>query len=609
MKHTYIMMAVTLTTLSSSMLYSVNITTPYLDFRSQGINLAREFAGWHQHTYKHNVEEWHGSFFIAPSYSQSTKGENIASLMFGPDLQCDGNCGDQFIKISGSQVPKRNKHDWLADYFGLPTDFESTITFNPQIKNFILDLDLFLAINWKCHNLFVQVHAPYVYSKWQLNFCENIINEGVNDYTALYMTPHTVNRSNLLKSASEYFAGAVPALDQDVTFLPLTCTQINPSCSSETAHHIADLQINIGSYVVSDDEYHAGVGLRVVIPTGTRIDGCYLFEPIIGNGHHWELGAHGTVFVLLWANEAETLKLTGHALANLTYMFKTEQTRCFDLFDKPNSRYMLAERLGTTRQQPQLDGKDASDAGVEFQGILSPIANITTANVFAGSNFQADTVFAISMSKNNFAWDFGYSYWFHGCEDIRLRDRCKPQELNGSTWAPKGDAYVFGFFQEDPMSEILTVRLAATESNATIRSGTNNYPVGVDKVSSFQNAGVNNRVEAQASFDGGIPEKVTAINGKNMFSSKRPFFLNETNIDLSGTQGSSNKLFTHISYTWHYNPTYNFFLGAGGEYEIGKCTSISNDQKDCAASCIVADCLESSLSQWCVWIKGGFSFE
>ena len=110
--------------------------------------------------------------------------------------------------------------------------------------------------------------------------------------------------------------------------------------------------------MVSDDEYHAGIALRVVIPTGTHVNGEYVFQPIVGNGHHWELGANGNIYVLLWENESQTKKLTGHALANLTYMFKTSQMRCFDLFDKPNSQYMLAQRLASEpREQPQLTGQ------------------------------------------------------------------------------------------------------------------------------------------------------------------------------------------------------------------------------------------------------------
>ena len=368
------------------------------------------------------------------------------------------------------------------------------------------------------------------------------------------MTPQPVERHNLLKNASEFFAGAAPNLEQSVIFRPLECGTIDAPCSHDTASHIADVQINIGTYALTDEEYHAAVALRVVIPTGTRPNAALLFEPVIGNGHHWELGANGNIYVLVWKNESETKKLTGHAIANLTYMFKTTQTRCFDLFDKPNSRYMLVERLASSpREQPQLAGN--SNVGTEFQNELSPLANITMANVFVGSTFQADAIFAISFHARNFAFDFGYNYWYRGNEQVRLRDRCQPPGLDGNSWAPKGDAYVYGFADQPT-----TTRLAATESGATIRSGTNNYPYGVDGISSFQNGGIDSPVEAKASLDGGPEIDVTAINGKAMFTSERPYFLNINSIDLSGSAGYSDKLFTHLSYTWHYNETYTFFL-------------------------------------------------
>jgi hypothetical protein len=606
MKYTYIMIVAAAMAVSSA--YSINITSPYFGFRSQGINLAREFAGWQQHTYKYDVKHWHGSFFLAPSYTQSTNGDSIASILFGPDLQHPQNCCDEFIKVSGSQVPMRKKHDWLADYFGLPTDFQSSIEISPQIRNFILDMDLFLAFNWKCHNIFVQIHAPYVYSKWKLNFDETVINEGSNDYTALYMTPASVSRSNLLSSASAFFAGNVPDLGQSVIFDPLCCSKISNDCAQHHASDIADLQINIGTFPLTDEEYHVGVALRAVIPTGTEINSEYIFEPIVGNGHHWELGAYGNIYVLLWQNEAETRKLTGHALAYLTYMFKTSQIRCFDLFDKPNSRYMLAQRLSSyPREQPQLTEK-CDPPGTEFQDEFAPVANITSAKVFAGSNFQADAVFVVTYTTGNLSIDLGYDYWFRGCEQVRIKDRCKPQELDGNSWALKGDAYVFGF-ANDPYHGSNIVRLAATEQRATIRSGTNNYPNGVQGIPSFQNGGVDNRIEAESSFDDDSPTMVTAINGNDMFTSQKPLFLSIDSIDLTGTQGYSDKLFAHVSYTWQYNNTYSFFLGFGGEYEIGKCTSISEDHKDCFTSCLIDDCLESSLSQFGVWIKGGFSFK
>lgn len=606
MKYNYIMIVAGIIAVSSA--YSINITSPYFGFRSQGINLAREFAGWQQHTYKYDVKHWHGSFFVAPSYTQSTNGDSIASILFGPDLQHPENCCEEFIQISGSQVPMRKKHDWLADYFGLPTDFQSNIEISPRIRNFILDMDLFLAFNWKCHNIFVQIHAPYVYSQWKLNFDETIINEGSKDYTALYMTPASVNRNNLLESASAFFAGNTPNLGQSVIFDPLCCSKISNDSSLQHGSHIADLQINVGTFPLTNEEYHVGVGVRTVIPTGTEINGEYIFQPIVGNGHHWELGAYGNIYVLLWQNEAETRKLTGHALAYLTYMFKSSQTRCFDLFDKPNSRYMLAQRLANSpQQQPQLTGN--SYAGTEFQNEFAPVANITSAKVFAGSNFQADAVFAVTYTTGNLSIDLGYDYWFRGCEQVRIKDRCAPNGLNGNSWALKGDAYVFGFAESDPYYGPSTVRLAATEQRATVRSGTNNYPTGVEGISSFQNGGVDNRIEAESSFEHDPDTMVTAINGRQMFTSQQPVFLTIDSIDLTGTQGYSDKLFAHVSYTWQYNNTYSFFLGAGGEYELGKCTIISDDHKDCFTSCLIDDCLESSLSQFGVWIKGGFSFK
>ena len=603
----YIFIIIGIIAIAASSTYPINITSPYFGFRSQGINLAREFVGWQQHTYKYNVRHWHGSFFAAPSYSQSTNGDAIASILFGPDLQNPNNSCDEFLRVSGSQVPLRKKHDWLADYFGLPTDFQSSIEISPSIKSFILDLDLFLAYNWKCHNIFVQVHAPYVYTKWKLNFDETIINQGSNDYTSLYMTPAAVSRDNLLNSATAFFAGGTPDLGQSVIFNPLCCSKISNNSSLQHGSHIADLQLNVGSFLLADEEYHVGLALRVVVPTGTEINGEYIFQPIVGNGHHWELGAYGNIYVLAWINEACTRKLTGHILAYLTYMFKTSQVRCFDLFDKPNSRYMLAQRLaGYPREQPQLTGN--SDAGTEFQSELSPLANITSAKVFAGSNFQADAVFAVTYTTGNLSIDVGYDYWFRGCEQIRIKDRCKPEGLDGSSWALKGDAYVFGFAAEDPYYPD-TVRLAATEQRATIRSGTNNYPTGFDGVSSFQNGGVDNRIDAEWDNPNPLETMVTAINGRQMYTSQLPVFLSIDSIDLSGTQGYSDKLFAHVNYTWHLDKTYSFFLGFGGEYEIGKCTSISEDHKDCFTSCLIDDCLESSLSQFGVWIKGGFSFK
>lgn len=115
-------------------------TTSHVNFRSQSVNAAREIVGWQQFINLPS-ECTYGSFSITPEYTQTFRGKSIANEIFGQD-SCSSTCGSS-LHISGSRVANRNPTDWLADYFGLPTDFESTIIFNPRIQNFLVDFNIF----------------------------------------------------------------------------------------------------------------------------------------------------------------------------------------------------------------------------------------------------------------------------------------------------------------------------------------------------------------------------------------------------------------------------------------------------------------------------------
>ena len=51
------------------------------------------------------------------------------------------------INISGSAIANRGANDWLADYFGLPRDFQSTVIFKPTISNYILDFSFYAGLD------------------------------------------------------------------------------------------------------------------------------------------------------------------------------------------------------------------------------------------------------------------------------------------------------------------------------------------------------------------------------------------------------------------------------------------------------------------------------
>src|SRR5262249_22699152 len=106
----------------SPWLYCVS---PYYSIRSQGLNSARTDAGIYNHLFL-DTECFNGNFFASLEYTRSFKPNHIASCIFGADLVADPCLCDPVINISGSQTTNRGAQDWLADYFGLPTDFKGS---------------------------------------------------------------------------------------------------------------------------------------------------------------------------------------------------------------------------------------------------------------------------------------------------------------------------------------------------------------------------------------------------------------------------------------------------------------------------------------------------
>src|SRR5437868_12902847 len=92
--------------------------------RSQSVNVAREMVGWQEYINRPDAQCSYGVFTITPEYTRSFNSGQLVECLFGDAAQ-EPLCGNRFITISGSRVPERKDSDWLADYFGLPTDFES----------------------------------------------------------------------------------------------------------------------------------------------------------------------------------------------------------------------------------------------------------------------------------------------------------------------------------------------------------------------------------------------------------------------------------------------------------------------------------------------------
>lgn len=625
--------------LTTIILYStITTTSPFFWTRSQGVNAARDLAGMSNNI---NLASdcLYGTVYGLFEYTRSFDPNAIARCLFCPDL-IKNSCSDTAIAISGSQVPSRGASDWLAEYFGLPTDYQSTIQIRPQIQNYIIDLGIYFGLDEWAHGLYFKVHAPITHTKWNLDFSETVSSAGSNGYPAGYfngaqqLPPQPiigVSRGNLVTTFSDFITGEqVPQLPQASgstfpasTFYNLANAQFSSQSLVKTG--IAELTAVFGWNWVKED-YHVGVNLRLACPTGTKPKGIYAFEPIVGNGHHWEFGGGLTGHYQFWCDEEKDRHMGLYIDGNFTHLFTADQHRTFDLKNKPNSRYMLAQKIGSSRLTPQLS---SSFPNVEFQSIFAPVANLTTMDVHVSVALQSDIVCMFNFTSGGYTLDFGYNLWATTCEKIQKSGCASPLD-DGITWALKGDASVVGF-QDDSAgaSAFAPIRLAATESNATIHAGTNFPAQGTTNAATIIADRANPNIDSPASAVSNTSSYKVVINpaifngttNPQTRSSIDPVYISLSDVDFVGIKGLSNKLFTHVSYSWVTCNNWTPYLGVGGEAEFGlsrkggHCGSVcSTSSSACceanSSSCHTGcnRCERCSISQWGIWIKGGVDF-
>jgi len=599
-------------------------TIPFYSIRSQAIAPARNLAGWTNYLYDPYADDYHGIFGAAFEYTRTFRHRNIERCLFGLDLIGPHDC--QYIKISGSQVANRDNRAWLADYFCLPTDFESEISFSPRIDNFITDLEAHINFDkYTCaKGLYIEFHAPIVHTRWKLGKKENVVKSGVNNHNAGYFTPVSIRRTNLLDDFCAYIEGKeTPLLGGDdliqtSTFLPLCCSKFIDSC---TKTKLAAVELIVGYNAILEDNYHVGFNLRALAPTGNRPHATYLFEPIVGNGHHWEFGGGVSAHYQICQSDDEETHFGIYFEADATHLFKTRQKRSFDLTNGSNSRYMLAQKLGTpvgeflwSNPLDALSGglNGSTQPSAEFKGIFQPVANLTCCDVKVDISVQAEIVALFNYTSGNFSWDMGYQFWGRSCDNIDLDCECCPLSFAPNTWALKGDAYVYGFSESNyPFAMPYSIEsgdpitLSGTQSKATLHNGTN--AAFTSNNENLRNFGVDN-----AEF-GRIVES-NANNGLNIIytsgggadaqtkTSNEPIFLSKSDIDVESarTKGISHTLFTHVSYTWRTIQNWTPYLGVGAKAEIAQHND--NECKPCTG------CGNCTPSEWGIWVKAGVTF-
>ncbi len=581
--------------------------TPYFSIRSQGLNTPRHISGLVHQSFTQQSDVVHGTISTALEYSRSFDGEEITNCLFGTK-ECPA------ITISGSRVSNRGATDWLADYFYLPTDFKSNISFNPVVDNILLDFNFYIGLDEWFPGLYITLYAPLVHSRWNLRMCESFDAKGTNTHDPGYFTPDTLQRNELLNDFTEYANGTivgpitqtVAGTDFTTTFQPLQKAKLSSRRLNRT--RVADVRAAVGYNFVQKDRCHIALQGLVSAPSGTRPEGQFLFEPVIGNSHHWELGGGFVGSCTMWRSDDEETRVILFGDVSFTHLFASRQRRTFDLKNKPFSRYMLIERLGTPITDNLQGGGTAPSA--QFKQEVLPVANLTNVSIDTKIPLQAELTACITFVRDRFSWNLGYNLWGRTCEQIKLHTE-HPFE-NNTQWALKGDAHVYGFDRGSGGSGALVcaIPLSATQNTATIYGG-NNF-ISTNSVATAKlNPGIDrprnatgDSANATADYPLSSEPHSTAI---TIQTSIEPLLLQSTNLDICEhtTSALSSKIFTHFSYTWNDHEQWIPYVGIGGQAEFSHNNNGYWDP-DCNTEC--DSCIRCTLSQWGIWFKGGLTF-
>lgn len=374
----------------------------FFNHRSQGSNFARWLAGQAHHTHICDTDCINGSLAITPYYSQTFNAKELGQWFF-----FNGTNTMRFANAGVGDVFARN--------FFLNDGFDGSITANPRVQNFIVDFNFFLGLDEWVRGLYFRVDVPINWTNWDMRLTETNTSGGAT--IAANKLGNVAAAASPRKTIKEAWAGKTldvntfPDLKQEMRFARIDGKQTKTS--------VADVNLMLGYDFICCDCAHLGVNFQVIIPTGTRPDGEFVFEPIVGNGRHVEIGGGLSGHFELWNNGCDQsfgVFVEGGAY----HMFRAKQKRTFDL--KQNgigSRYLLLKKFDST---PAYAG----------EVVFGP--NILTRNIKVSNNVHGDGVVMFDYQNGGFTFDVGYNIWGRTADKLTITE-----EIPADTYGVQGN--------------------------------------------------------------------------------------------------------------------------------------------------------------------------
>ena len=594
--------------------------------RSQGDNTARELVGWQKQIFVPCICENYASLALAFEYSKSFEPCRLAQRLFCTDC----------LTFAGSRSPSRqNGSNVVADYFGLAENFVGTLKIKPKIENFILDFELFFGLDQFTPGFFARMHLPLTHTRWSLGLdeCLPCCNKfrGNDEFSGCYMNSNTLDDvfcptapQCQLHVLSDPFTCTCSPTPEASCFCPAQparpcaavqgtgpCTNNTPptltscNCTAQslrtalsgnftfgdmkeywkfgrfsfcplTKTGVADIDIIIGYNFLQSDFAHFALYGQAILPTGNRPEAKYIFEPIIGTGMHAQLGGGLSTHYSIYNDRYNDGFNFGFWIeGNITHLFKTHQKRSFDFINNGLlSRYTLLKEY---------------DVNNNYIGRMINAINFATRNAEVSINYKIDYSAKLLLQRCNWMFDFGYNIYFQSDETVCIKTDC-PCAIDKRRFGIKGTEGVCctnytitdgSVIAANPMSNLLNT----TQPNATMFTAIESVAQSINPAATSICLAYNN---APITVD-------TPIAGAQFFvanTTMTPTIISCAHLDPDSAAQQSmltHKVFTHWSYVYS-SSCYEPHFGIGAEVEFdGKC-------------------INNSLTQWGIWLKGGITF-
>ncbi len=197
--------------------------------------------------------------------------------------------------------------------------------------------------------------------------------------------------------------------------------KIDPCCN-QAETKFADLEFKVGYEWLKNDCCFFESYIGALIPTGNRVTGRFVFEPIVGHNRHPGVMSGSTGMFEWWRNECCDCYAQFAIDWNSLYLFEKVETRSFDLKNKPWSRYMPVYYSKEQAQQ-------ANDLYDQTRAAESVVLHTPGINVFTqplcvkpkfAHTFNSAFIFNCCKDCCQLQAEAGYNVYFRSAECVKL---------------------------------------------------------------------------------------------------------------------------------------------------------------------------------------------